>query len=160
MARAARDRRGHVPGSLSGSGEFGMVQKIIDVAGSSPTSFAKAADDAVKTAAGNGPEPEMGPRVRARDGARREESEVVPRHGPDLLRRRALTLTRFGRGLAGRSRTGPTSFPRALRCAERGSPSTPGPTRRPRSSPHGIRTDSNRLSGRARLSESRTFATG
>jgi len=27
-----------------------MVQKIIDVAGSSPTSFAKAADDAVKTA--------------------------------------------------------------------------------------------------------------
>ena len=31
--------------------EFGMVQKIIDVAGSSPTSFAKAADDAVKTAA-------------------------------------------------------------------------------------------------------------
>ena len=28
-----------------------MVQKIIDVAGSSPTSFAKAADDAVKTAA-------------------------------------------------------------------------------------------------------------
>jgi len=40
-----------VPGSLSRSGEFGMVQKIIDVAGSSPTSFAKAADDAVKTAA-------------------------------------------------------------------------------------------------------------
>src|SRR3989440_11690252 len=51
MARAAWDRRGHVPGSLSRSGEFGMVQKIIDVAGSSPTSFAKAADDAVKTAA-------------------------------------------------------------------------------------------------------------
>src|SRR3989475_13263068 len=51
MARAARDRRGHVPGSLSRSGEFRMVQKIIDVAGSSPASFAKAADDAVKTAA-------------------------------------------------------------------------------------------------------------
>ena len=31
--------------------EFGMVQKIIDVAGSSPTSFAKAADNAVATAA-------------------------------------------------------------------------------------------------------------
>jgi len=31
--------------------EFGMVQKIIDVAGSSPASFAKAADNAVATAA-------------------------------------------------------------------------------------------------------------
>src|SRR3989449_8187028 len=113
-----------------------------------------------KDRGGDGPEPEMGPRVRARDGARREESEVVPRHGPDLLRRRALTLTRCGRVLAGHSRTGPTSFPRALRSVELESPSTPGPTRRPRSSPHGIRTDSNRLLGRARLSESRMSATG
>src|SRR3989441_6858507 len=85
----------------------------------------------------------MGPRVRARDGARREESEVVPGHGADLLRRRAMNLTRCGRGLAGRSQTGPTWFPRALRCVERGFPSTPGRTRRPRSSPHGIRTGSN-----------------
>src|SRR2546425_8171555 len=33
------------------SEELGMVQKIIDVAGSSPASFAKAADNAVATAA-------------------------------------------------------------------------------------------------------------
>src|SRR5438094_1648881 len=84
-----------------------------------------------KDRCGDGPEPEMGPRVRARDGARREESEVVPRHGPDLLRRRAMNLTRCGRGLAGHSRTGPTSFPRVPRCVERESPSTPAPTRLP-----------------------------
>src|SRR3989454_4334378 len=109
---------------------------------------------------GNGAEPEMGTRVRARDGARREESEVVPGHGADLLRRRAVNLTRCGRGLAGHSRTGPKSFPRVPRCVERESPSTPAPTRPSRSSPHGIRTGSNRLSGPGPLWESRLSAKG
>src|SRR2546426_2420558 len=34
---------------------------------------------------GDGPESEMGAGVRARNGVGREESEVVPRHGANLL---------------------------------------------------------------------------
>src|SRR5213592_4331359 len=109
---------------------------------------------------GDSAEPEVGARVRARDGTGWEEGEVVPRDGADILRRGAMKLTRGGRGGAGRSRTGPRSFPRALRRVERGSLSTPRPRRQSRSCPRGIRTDSHRRSDRGPLSESRSFATG
>src|SRR6266849_2924462 len=109
---------------------------------------------------GDGPESEMGTRVRARNGVGREESEVVPRHGADLLRRGAMNLTRGGRATAGRFRTGPKSFPHGLHCAARESPSTPGPTPRARSCPHGTRTGLSRLSAPTPPSESRWSAKG
>lgn len=46
------DRRDYVPQDSSQQRGEHMVQKVIDVVGTSPESFAKAADNAVKTVAG------------------------------------------------------------------------------------------------------------
>src|SRR5438093_579219 len=127
---------------------FGLP-KVLDVGG-----------EAGGERGGGGSETEVGSRVTARDGPGREGGVVVPRGGADLLRRGPGHLTRGRRGGAGRSRTGPRSFPRALRRVERGSLSTPRPRRQSRSCPRGIRTDSHRRSDRGPLSESRSFATG
>src|SRR2546428_14136024 len=154
----------------SDSVESAMVQKIIDVAGRSPTSFAKAAENAVATAAETVRNLKWARVAEVRDGIGGQESQDVPSHAADLLRRRAMRrasqrlvvldrdLIRDGRADAGRSRKGPRSFPRSHRRVARGRPSPPRSKRPPQSCLREARTAFGRLWRQGQSSESRRSA--